>query len=114
MPRACAAASAPAIWSADVHDVAQRQRALLQALPQRLALDELRDDEGPAVELAEVVDDHDVRVVQTRRGPRFLVEAAQPIAVGGELRRQELERHGPIELGVVREIDLAHPAGAEP
>ena len=98
---------------ADVHDVAHRQGALLQPVPQRLALDELGHDVGAAVQLAEVVHDHDVGVVQARRGPRFLTEASDPVTVGGELRREDLERHRPVELRVVGEIDLARAARAQ-
>ena len=83
-------------------------------MPQRLALDELGDDVRTAVDLAEIVDDDDVRVVQARGGSDFLVKPSQAIAITDELRRQELERHGPIEPGVVREIDLAHAARAQP
>ena len=59
---------------ADLHDVAHRQGALPQALPQRLALDELGHHVGAAIQLAEIVDDDDVRVVQARGGPRFLMK----------------------------------------
>ena len=45
-----------------------RQRAALEPLPQRLAIDELADDEGSAVHIAEIVDDEDVRMVERRRG----------------------------------------------
>ena len=98
----------------DVHDVAHRQRALLQAVPQRLTLDELGDEVRTVIDLAEIVDDDDMRVVQTGRGSGFLMKPSQPIAVNGEIRRQELERHRPIELGVVGKIDLAHAARAQP
>ena len=71
---------------ADVDDVADRQPALLQAMAQRLTLDELGHHVRTAIQLAEIVDDHDVRVVQARRSPRFLMKPAQPVAVSGDLR----------------------------
>ena len=98
----------------DFHHVAHRQSALPQAVPQCLTLDELGDDVRTAIDLAEIVHDDDVRVVQTRRGPGFLMKPPQPTAVGCEVRRQELERHRPIESGVVSKIDLAHAACAQP
>ena len=98
----------------DVHDVAHRQRPPLQAVPQRLTLDELGDEVRTVIDLAEIVDDDDMRVVQAGRGSGFLMKPSQPIAVNGEIRRQELERHRPIELGVVGKIDLAHAARAQP
>jgi hypothetical protein len=48
----------------DVHNVAHRQRAPLQAVPQRLTLDELGDEVRTVIDLAEIVDDDDMRVVQ--------------------------------------------------
>ena len=59
---------------ADVDDVADRQPALLQSMAQCLTLDELGHHVRTAIQLAEIVDDHDVRVVQARRGPRFLMK----------------------------------------
>ena len=98
----------------DVHDVAHRQRAPLQTVPQRLTLDELRDEVRTVLDLAEIVDDDDMGVVQAGRGSGFLMKPSQPIAVNGEIRRQELERHRTIELGVVGKIHLAHSARAQP
>ena len=98
----------------DVHDVRHRQSAVLQAVPQRLTLDELGDDVRTRIDLAEIVHDDDMRVVQTRRGPGLLMKPSEPISVNGELRRQELERHRPIELRVVGKIDVAHAARAQP
>ena len=59
---------------ADVDDVAHRQWAPPQAMPQCLTLDELGHHVRTAIQLAEIVDDDDVRVVQARRGPRFLMK----------------------------------------
>ena len=41
------------------------------------------------------------------------LEALEPLGVGGHLRRQNLERHLALELGVPGEVDLPHPALAE-
>ena len=70
----------------DVHDVAHRQRALLQTVAKRLTLDELGDEVRPALVLTEIVDDDDMRVVQAGRGPGFLMKPPQPVAVNGEIR----------------------------
>ena len=59
---------------ADLYDLAHRQGALLQPTPQGLTLDELGHDVRTAIQLAKIVDDDDVGVVQTRRGSRFLTE----------------------------------------
>ena len=79
---------------ADVHDVAHRQGALPQAVPQRLALDELGHDVGAAVQLAEVVHDHDVGVVQARRGPRFLTEPSYRSASAASSGERNLSATG--------------------
>lgn len=55
----------------------------------------------------------DVRVIQRRRGPRFLREARQPIRVGRELCRQDLHGHLAAEPSVLGQPHLAHAAGAE-
>ena len=58
----------------DVHNVANRQGALLQTAPQRLTLDELGDEVRTAIDLAEIVHDDDMRVVQTGRGSGLLMK----------------------------------------
>ena len=60
--------------------------------PQRLPFEQLLDDIGRAVVRPDVVDRRDVRVVQEPCGLRLLLEAAQTIGVGGERRRQDLDR----------------------
>ena len=77
-------------------------------MPQRLAFDELADDERPAVELAEIVDDENVRMAERRGRVRFCTEAAHPIGIGGHLARQQLERDVAIELRVVGFVDCTH------
>ena len=43
---------------------AGRHGAALEALPQRLAIDQLADDERPRVEVAEVMNHEDIRMIQ--------------------------------------------------
>ena len=59
------------------------------------------------------VDLRDVGVIQ--RGERIALRAqnAQPIVVGGEQLRQQLDRHVPLKLRIARAIHLAHAAGAD-
>ena len=113
-PRACAAASALVTCNAISIASADRQRPVLEPLAQRHAFDQLRDDEGPAVQLAEIVNDDDVRMVEARRGVRFLSKPLQPIRVACEILRDQLDGDAAIELLVVRRIDLAHRARADP
>jgi hypothetical protein len=52
-------------------------------------------------------------VRQRRHRPRLAREALERLGVGGELLRQDLDRHLAAEAGVARPPDLAHAAGAE-
>ena len=55
----------------------------------------------------------DVRMVERRERLRFALEAREPLRIGGERGRQDLDRDVAIELGIARAIDLAHAAGAD-
>jgi len=68
---------------------------------------------GPDLVVADLVDGDDVRVVQGGGRPGLGDEAAHPLLVADQLRRQDLERDAPLELLVLRDVDLAHAAGAE-
>ena len=61
-------------------------RAASDSMLQRHALEELHDDEGVAVLLADVVNRADVGMVQRGRGPRFSPEAHQRVRIGREFR----------------------------
>ena len=52
-------------------------------------------------------------MVQRRKKLRFALESGETIFVLRELRRKQLDRHFPPELGVFCAIDLAHPALAD-
>ena len=84
-------------------------------LAQRLPFQQLLDDVGRARMgvRADVVDGSDVRVVQEPCGLRLLLEPAQAIGVGGERRRQDLDRHVAPEARVPGAVDLAHPPGPD-
>jgi hypothetical protein len=51
--------------------------------------------------------------VRQRRGrTRLREEPLTPPGIAGELLRKELERHGTLQAGVLREIYLSHAPGA--
>ena len=56
---------------------AELQRQPRNAVPQRHAVEQLHDDEGPSVALANLVDGADIRMVQRRSRPRFPAKALQ-------------------------------------
>jgi hypothetical protein len=59
------------------------------------------------------MDDQDVRMIERACGLCLLLKPNQTIFVGRKRGRQNLDRHFPIHLRVIRAIDLTHPALAE-
>ncbi len=90
-----------------------RRPAGAQPVAQRLAFEQLADQERRALVAAEVVDGEDVGVVERRRGARLALEPLQPLGVPRHLRRQHLDRHLPPQPPVARPVDLPHPPGPE-
>ncbi len=86
------------------------QRQLLGQLPQAAAVDELHGDVGAPLDLADLVDLADVRVVHPRLGPGLAQEA---LGLRSPVPVEELERHPAAERGVERLADGAHAARAE-
>src|SRR6185295_10527095 len=86
---------------------------------ERLALEQLADDVGESVGgavrpgRADVVDRHDVRMVELARRAGLALEAAEAVLVLGERLGQDLDRDVPLQPGVPGAVDLAHPACAE-
>ena len=97
----------------NLQGAAERQRPGVQHLTQRLALDELHADVGLGLGLTEIVDGDDGGMIECGGRACFELEPPQAFGVVRQLGRQQLQRDVTIELGVVREIDLAHAAGAE-
>src|SRR4029077_6856672 len=68
-----------------VHGFAQRQRSPAEAFSEGLALKQFRNDVWCAlICCAQVVDGQNVGMVQCRRGPGLLLEAAQALRIAGE------------------------------
>jgi hypothetical protein len=89
-----------------------RQRTLRQPVRQRLAVEQLHDEERRAVVLADVVQRTDVRVGQLRDRARFAIEARAELRVRGQRGRQDLDGDGPVEPRVAGLVDFAHAARA--
>jgi hypothetical protein len=68
----------------------------------------LHDVRGPG--LPDLVDGHDVRVIQRGRGLRLLREAVDPLAVVGEDGREDLQGDVAAEPFVAGAVDVAHAA----
>ena len=78
-----------------------------------LAVDVFHDDELKTVAFTDVVNSGDIRMIQRGRRAGFTLEALHPIRVPCQVPRENLERDGPIEPRVAREINLTHAAGAK-
>ena len=96
-----------------VHGLARGDRARPQALAQRLALEQLGDEVGSALVVPHVVDDEDVRVVEEPGGAGLVLEAVAARRVGGDARRQHLDRHRAPEARIAGAVHLAHPPGPQ-
>lgn len=98
----------------ELQRLAHRHGAGVHQLAQRLPVDVLHGHERAAVVIAaDLVDRHDVRVVQRRRGARFVAQAEEMLGRLGQMGGEELDRDVPPEVVVVREEDFAHSSGAE-
>ena len=94
-----------------------RQRSLLgargQDRPKRVPLQQFGDDVLDASVRPDIVNGEDVRVVERRRGARFLLQPSQAVGTGGDGGRQHLDRDVTREPRITRTIDLAHGAAAQ-
>ena len=89
------------------------KRAPLQPLGEGLAFQVLHDQVVDPILPAEVVEDADVGMIQGGDGPGLTLEALAQVRASCQLRREDLDRHRPIEPRVPGPVDLAHAAGAE-
>ena len=85
----------------------------LQALGERLSLEQLHHEKRHAVVLADVVDGADVRMGYPGDRSRFALKSLQLQGRRVSRRGQDLDRDRPIELRVPAAIDLAHAPGAD-
>ena len=97
----------------EVDDPVHVERAAREKLAQVLALDVLHGDEVRPLVDADVVDVRDVRVVEGRSGARLALEPLAVDLVDGQLRREHLDRDGPLQPRVPRPVDLSHPSGPD-
>src|SRR5260221_4180799 len=87
--------------------------AAVQAILQRLALQQFAHYIMRAVLRAHVVDGEHVRMVEYACRARLLLEAAQGRGIAGEARGQNLDGDLAPDARVARAVDLAHAARAE-
>ncbi len=94
----------------DIESVFQRNRTTRDAIRQCVPVDEFEHQRAEAVALLESVDGRDVRMVERGQQPRLALEAGEPVRIGREEARQDLDRDVAPELRVAGAVHLAHPA----
>jgi len=78
------------------------------------AVQKFHGDERFAVLFVNFVDSADVRMIQSRGGLRFTLEARQGLGIFSNLVGQELEGDKTMQLQVFSLVDNTHAATAEP
>jgi hypothetical protein len=97
----------------DARDPGQVQLALVDHGAQVGAGHEAHRQVEDSLELAAAVDRDDVRVLERGRQPRLGLEARDRVRVLGVLGRDDLQRHGAVQVGIRRLVDDAHAAAVE-
>jgi hypothetical protein len=87
----------------DPQRLVQRQRAARDALLERLALDELHDEEVAGAGFFEPEQRGDVRMIQRRERLGFTLEAGDAIGIGRERFGEHLDRDRPSQLRDARD-----------
>jgi hypothetical protein len=91
----------------------QRERTFRQPLGQRFALQVLHHQEIDSVLMSDVVEDADVRMIQSGDRPRFAVEALAHVGPTGKVCGQHLDGYDAVEPRVAGLIHLSHAPGAD-
>jgi hypothetical protein len=78
-----------------------------------LAFEQLHDEEGPALVLADVIYGADVGMIESGSSAGFALEAFDGQAIGGHVFWKKLESDEAVEARVLGFVDDAHAAPAE-
>ena len=113
MPSLCANWSASQICGTIASACSGVSRPALLDLPQVPAIHVFHHQVVQRARLPEIMHRDDVRMVQARQGAGFAVEPLGKARVAGRGRRQDLQRHQPVQAGLARLIDGAHAALAD-
>ncbi len=76
-------------------------------------VDEFHHEVILAIDVAEIVDTHDVRMTEPGQSPRFARESFGERGVVDRFAREDLQGHQPVELGLARFVDGAHASLAQ-
>ena len=114
IPCSCAWASPSAAWNAIFDHFERRDRLLLDQLAETMAGDILHHDVKNFVDLIGVEGADDVGMIEPADQLHLALEPGDHSLVRGDLRRDDLERDGPVHHRVMGLVDPAHRAGADP
>src|SRR5262249_51390588 len=89
------------------------QRQSGYSLTQRFAFDVLGRQEVSRLDLPDVKDGNDIRMVKRGRSTRFALKPANAVVVSGEGCGEKLEGNFTTKTRIFREVDLTHSAGTE-
>ena len=90
-----------------------RKRPSRDTLREIVALHQFHDEGLCAVGFLDAVDARDVRMVERSQHFGFALKTREPVAIGGERGRQDLDRDLALEPGVGRPKHLPHPSFAD-
>ena len=113
MPCLCAALEGVGDLRPELHHLVERQRALLQAIGERLALEQLHHQEVRVALVPDVEQRADVGMVERGDRLRLALEALAALVVLREADGKDLDGDAAVEAGVLPAPDLAHAAGAD-
>ena len=97
----------------DAQEIAGRERSLVDAGREVLAVQVLHDEKVDAVLVADIVKDADVGVIEAGSRAGLPLEAGADFGICGKLFGEHFDRDRAVEAAVLGEVDLAHPARAE-
>src|SRR5688572_8433318 len=79
-----------------------------EPIGERQPVDQFEHQATNILGLLKTVDCGDVRMVERREDPRFTLEAATSIVIGGKRRRQDLDRHIATKSRVASAVHVTH------
>ena len=113
MPFSWAAFQALGCLDGDGESLGQLEGAFLDPRAQRTAFQEGHDDKRPSLGLVDFVNRADIRMIQPRGGFCLALETLAGLFVSQQVRREEFQGDGAVELGVLGLVDDTHAALAE-
>jgi hypothetical protein len=100
-------------FDGDIEQRAQGHRSPVDAMLERLALEQLHDDEVLVLVLADVVDRADVRMIQSRGRLRLALKALDGHGIARQIGGEELQCHRSAKTRILGAVHDTHAAAAK-